>query len=274
MRIPKPRAPRSPRHWVARLARFGYAAEGLIYVIVGVLAMLAAYDVHKRPTGSHGALETLLSQPFGVVLLGAVAAGLTAYVIWCFAQAILDTERQGRGVRGFAVRMGYALVGLVNAGLAYSAALLIVGLRTSGDDRAARDWTAALLAQPFGPWLAGIVGASIIVFGLYQFNYASTTRFCRELYMDELSATAEFCITRLGQLGLVARGIVVILIGSFLVHAALEFDTNAARGLRGTLRTLEQQPFGPWALGGVALGLTAYGIYMLVEAWYRRIVIT
>lgn len=122
-------------------------------------------------------------------------------MIWCFAQAILDTERQGTGAKGFAVRTGYALVGLVNAGLAYSAALLIVGLRTSGDDWAARDWTAALLTQPFGPWLVGIVGASIIVFGLYQFNYASTTRFCRELYMDELSATAELCITRLGQLG-------------------------------------------------------------------------
>jgi hypothetical protein len=67
---------------------------------------------------------------------------------------------------------------------------------------------------------------------------------------------------------------VVILIGSFVVHAALEFDANAARGLWGTLRTLEQQPFGPWALGGVALGLTAYGIYMLVEAWYRRIGVT
>src|SRR5918999_303272 len=190
MRIPKPRAPRSPRHWVARLARFGYCRRG---------------------------------------------PGLCHRWGPCHARSVRCAQ---------------------------------------ASDRVARHWTAALLTQPFGPWLVGIVGASIIVFGLYQFYYASTTRFCREFYMDELSATAELCITRLGQLGLVARGIVVILIGSFVVHAALEFDANAARGLWGTLRTLEQQPFGPWALGGVALGLTAYGIYMLVEAWYRRIGVT
>jgi len=88
--------------------------------------------------------------------------------------------------------------------------------------------------------------------------------------MDKKTET--FAI-RSGQAGLSARGVVFGIIGVFLIQAALHSNAGEALGLSGALRALEQQSYGQWVLGIVALGLVAYGFYMLVLARYRRIVI-
>lgn len=76
---------------------------------------------------------------------------------------------------------------------------------------------------------------------------------------------------RLGRLGIAARGIVFTVIGFFLIQAAKQSDASQAKGFGEALASLEQNPFGPWILGLVALGLISYGIYSVVEARYREI---
>jgi len=268
------RISQSARGWIVPLARFGYAAKGVVYIIIGGLAALAAFTGGGRTTDSRGAFEEILSQSYGKLLLGAVAVGMAAYAVWRFVQAVKDTENKGSSAKGIARRIGYAAIGVIHVGLAYSAAQLIFGSGGgSRGDAASKEWTATLLAQPFGQWLVGAVGLGFIAFALSQLYKAYTTKFREKLMTNEMDEKTQTFATRTGQAGLSARGVVFGIIGVFLIQAALQSNASKARGLSGALRALEQQSYGQWVLGIVALGLIAYGFYMLVTAWYRRIII-
>ncbi len=260
------------RDWIVPLARFGYATKGTVYIIIGLLAALAAFNRGGRTTDSQGAFRAILSQPYGQLLLGAVAVGLAGYALWCFIQAIMDAENKGSKAKGIVLRLGYGVVGLIHTSLAVTAVQLIIGSRGSyKGEESSKEWTATLLAQPFGQWLVGTIGVAIIIAAIMQFYLAYTGKFRKELKRSEMGGKVEAWAMRVGRIGLTARGIVFGVIGIFLLLAAIHANANEARGLSGALRALEQQPFGPWVLGVVALGLAAYGVYMFVLACYRRI---
>ncbi len=259
--------------WIERLARLGYTAKGIVYGLIGLLALLSAFGAGGRTTDSQGALQTIATQPFGKFLLALVAIGLVGYVVWRLVEAILDPEHTGTDGKRIASRIGAGISAVIYAGLAFSAAKIILGSGSSSSgDTSAQDWTARLMSQPFGRWLVGIVGAIIIGVGFYQLYKAFSGKFRRQLKLREMSHTEEQWATNTGRLGLSARGIVFGIIGLFLMQAARQSDPSQARGLGGALQSLEQQSYGPWLLGLVALGLIAYGIYMGVQARYRRII--
>ena len=259
---------------VTLLARFGYAAKGVVYIIIGVLAAYAAFTSGGRTTDSRGALEEILSQPYGKYLLGAVAIGLAGYALWRFVQAVNDTENKGSGAKGIAVRIGYAVIGVIYAGLAFSAVQLVLGSGgTSTGDSSSKEWTATLLDQPFGQWLVGAVGAGFVAAALSHFYKAFTAKFREKLMTRQMSEKAQNFALRSGRFGLAARGVVFGIIGAFLVQSALHSNAGEARGLSGALTALGQQTYGQLLLGVVALGLVAYGFYMLVLARYRRIIV-
>jgi hypothetical protein len=262
------------RDWIVPLARLGYATKGTVYIIIGLLAALAAFNRGGRTTDSQGAFKEILSQPYGQILLGVVAVGLVGYALWCSIQAIKDTGNKGSDAKGIVIRLGYGVVGLIHASLALTAVQLVIGSRGSyRGEESSKEWTAVVLAQPFGQWLIGAAGVGIIIAAVVQFHQAYTGKFRRELKRGEMGAGTELWAMCVGRIGLTARGVVFGVIGIFLVVAALHADPNEARGLSGALGTLAQQPFGPWVLGIVALGLAIYGLYMLVLAWYRRIIL-
>jgi hypothetical protein len=215
-------------------------------------------------------LATLVRQPFGVWLLAAAALGLAGYSAWRIAQAVFDAEGKGRDLKGIAVRMGYGASGLVHAGLAWTAVKLALG--EPGDNgEARRGVTARVLALPMGPWLVGAVGCGVIGFGLIQFYKCYSKNFCRRLEGEEMTSRQKGFACRSGQLGLAARGVVMLVIGGFFLSAAWNHDPAEAGGLGEALRTLESQPYGPALLGVTALGLAAYGLFMFVEARFHRI---
>ena len=263
---------KNARTCVALLARVGFASKGIVYFIIGVLAALTAAGVGGRTTDSRGALEEIVRRPFGRLLLVIVAAGLAGYALWRFAQALNDTERKGSDAKGLAVRIGYACIGFVYVGLGYSAVRLILGEGAGqGSDESSKEWTARLLALPFGQWLVGAAGLGFIAFALYQCYKAYTAKFREKLEMGAMTEGSKSLLTRAGQIGLTARGVVFGVIGIFLIQAALRAKPNEARGLSGALRAFEQQPYGKWVLGVVALGLVAYGLFMFLMGRYCRI---
>jgi hypothetical protein len=131
--------------------------------------------------------------------------------------------------------------------------------------------TAGVLAKPFGAVLVGLVGLGIIAGGLDEIWKGWMQKFRDVIDFSRMSPTERTWMIRTGVAGLIARGIVFLLTGSFLVQAALRSDPSRARGLPGALETLAQQPYGPWLLAIVALGLLAFGVYSLLLARYRRI---
>jgi hypothetical protein len=259
---------------ITLLARFGYAAKGVVYIIIGVLAAYAAFTSGGRTTDSRGALEEIMIQPYGKYLLGAVAIGLAGYALWRFVQALKDTEDKGSGVKGIAIRIGYAIIGVIYLGLAFSAVQIILGFGGNGSSEASsKEWTATLLAQPFGQWLVGLAGLGFIAAALSHFYKAFTAKFREKLMMSKMSEGVQTFAIRTGRFGLAARGVVFGIIGAFLIQAALHSNAGEARGLSGALSALGEQTYGQILLGVVALGLVAYGFYMLVLSRYRRIIL-
>ncbi|MGG6265538.1 DUF1206 domain-containing protein [Leptolyngbya sp. AN03gr2] len=255
-----------------KLARFGYAAKGTVYFVVGLLAAQAAVGTGGRTTDTSGALQEILTQPFGKLLLSVVAIGIMGYVLWRLAQAVLDPEGTGRANRAKRIvqRIGYLTSAIAYSGLAITAIKLILG--TGGTDgEAPEDWTELLLAQPFGQWLVGLAGLVVLGVGLSYFYQVYTAKFQRHFKLNQMNATERIWAKRLGQFGIASRGVVFSMIGVFVMLAALHSDASEVRGLGEALAVLAQQPFGPLILGIVALGLIAYSIYSLIEARYRQI---
>ncbi len=264
-------AARSGAGHVVWVARSGYAARGVVYLIVGGLAVLAALGGGGQTTDSKGALRTILEQPFGEALLALVAVGLVGYAIWRVVQAVMDTDRHGTGAKGLAIRGALVVSAITHSLLALFALSLIFGWGSSlggGGDSSTQDWTAWLLRQPFGRWLVGLIGAAVIGAGLAHMIKGYKAKFERWLEMDPQALDKASPICRFG---LIARGIVFLIIGGFLVIGAWRFSSGEVVGLQGALRTLQQQPYGWILLGIVALGLFAFGVYSMIEACYRRI---
>ena len=260
--------------WLVPLGRFGYAAIGVVYGLVAVLAFEAAVGAGGTTTDTHGALAQILQAPFGRFALGVTAFGLAGYALWRFLAAVLDTEHRGTDLKGLAARAGFVVAAVTYAGLAVSAANLLRGGNAGGGNQATQDRTAWLLSQPFGQWIVAAVGVIVIGVGLAQFYRAYRASFRKRLREDRMSDAARTWVDRLGRAGFAARGVVFVIIGGFLVVAAVNSQPGQAKGLGGALATLAAQPFGPWLLGLVALGLLAYAIFMLAEARYRQMVIT
>ena len=251
------------------LPRLGYAARGIVYLIVGGLAVAAALGQGGTITDTHGALEKILRQPLGGVLLAILAAGLIGFALWRLAQSLLDADRHGTDAKALLVRAGLFVSAVLHGALALFAIRLILaaGAHSSGD-AAARDWTASLMAQPYGRWLVGAVGAAVIGAGLAQIAKGWTADFARRFDMDARDLRWAVPVSRFG---LTARGVVFAIIGGFLILAALQADSGQAVGLKGALDALRAQPYGTWLLGLVAAGLFAFGGYSLIESAYRRI---
>ena len=258
--------------WIERIARFGYAAKGVVYMVVGALATLAAFGMGGETTDTRGALQAIEEQPFGKFALGTVAFGLVGYVIWRWIQAIADTDDKGSGLKGISIRIGYICSGLVYAGLAFTAAKVLIDVgNPDSSTEVQQGWVARFLSVPYGRWLVAVAGACVVGFGLYQIYKGLGAKFRKRLKLGEMSPSKKFWATLSGRTGYSARGVVFCVVGSFLIQSARHFNASEAKGLDGVLDVLTHWPFGLWAMGIVAAGLIAYGLYMLVEARYRRI---
>ncbi len=258
------------------LGRLGYAAKGLVYLIIGVLASLAALGNGGATTDRKGAIQAIYDQPFGKILLGILIFGLACYALWSFIKAVADTEAKGSKPKGIANRLFYAGVGLSYITLAFGAFKLLTGTGNSGQnsDANAKDWTAELLKQPFGMVLVIIAGLVVLGAAGFQFYKAYKASFQKHLEVGEMKSETKKWIIQLGRFGLAARGLVFSVIGLFLIIAALQRNPDQAKGLGGALNELSGQPYGQVLLGIVAVGLVAYGIYSLAEARYRRMIET
>lgn len=266
--------PEKAKSWIALLARLGFVSRGAVYAIIGIIATWGAFAAGKQSTGSSGALKTILEQPFGQILLGITAIGLLGYALWQFTRAVSgggEADRNG-DVQEIALRAVRVVVGIIHLGLAYSAvSLIFFANRSAENGSSTKEWTAILLAQPFGQILVAAVGAGFISYGCFEIYKALTTKFTEDLKTFEMSEKVERLAVWVGRAGLTARGIVFGIIGVFLIEAVVSYDPTQAAGLSGALRSLEDESFGPFVLGIVALGLIAYGIHMFFMAIYREI---
>lgn len=257
--------------WVEWLARIGYVARGVLYIVVGVLAVQAALGVGGGTTDKKGAIATIGAQPFGKFLLVLVAIGVAGYALWGLVRALLDPLKRGTDPKGIAVRIGYLVSAFAYASLLFPTIAFIRGGGSSGTSQGSQDMTATLLSAPLGQWLVVLVGVIGMIGGLGQLYMAYSADFKKDLKTGEMSSREIDIATKFGRFGSAARGVIFILLGFFVVQAALQFDPKKAQGLDGALQTLAHQPYGPFLLGIVALGLVSFGIYSILCAKWIKV---
>lgn len=268
----KNRAGHEAGEWVEPFARIGIAAKGVVYLLVGGLAAMAVFGVGGGSNnGKQGALQSIIEQSYGKVLMGIVVLGLLGYVTWRMIQAFSDPDGYGTDGKGILKRIGFFFSGLIYLFFAFSGVrLMFPGLGSSGSGGSGRQMLVAkVLEQPFGQWLIGIAAGILILKGIQQLYKAYSAKFQEKVKEREMSHKEHVTFMRTGRIGLTARGIVWGILGYFLIQAAIQSDASEAKGTEGALDFLSFTG-GPYLMAAVALGLAAYGIFMFVMAKYRH----
>jgi Domain of Unknown Function (DUF1206) len=259
--------------WIGRLGRFGMVAQGVVYTIVALLAIGFALGLGGRPTDQGGAFQTLAGEWYGAVALGLLAVGLAGYALWRFTVAALGEKVESVEDVGLGKRIAYFARGLAYAVLCYSATSRIMGADGSNGGGSDEQQAAnTVFDYPGGRWLVGVVGIGLVVYGLWNGYRSLTKHFEQDLKTERMTVEEERLVSGLfGRAGFAARGIVIGLIGAFLVQAAVQHDPRDAVGLDGALQELAQQPHGRVLLALVGAGLLAYGLFGFARARYRRV---
>jgi hypothetical protein len=255
---------RSPA--VGWLGRAGLVARGVVYAVVGILALKLALGDGGQAASQQGALEAIARQPFGKVLLVVLAAGLAGYAIWRLTRAAVGHGREDSD-SGFD-RIAALASGLGYAALCATAIAILAGAGGSGSPKQA---TGGVLDWPAGPVIVAIAGGAFIGVGLYQVYKGLAGKFLESSKTHAMSEAVETPFTALGVAGHVARGVVFGLIGWFLIRAAIDYDPHKAVGLDGALRRLEHASYGPLLLGVVAAGFIMFALYSIADARYRKV---
>jgi hypothetical protein len=247
--------------------RFGYAARGVVYLLVGALAFVASLDGGRTPD-SKSALGTLLSIPFGKVLLAIIALGLVAYAAWCFINAGFDLDHKGDDAKGWTARAARIISGSVHGLLAISVSALALGSASAsgGDDRT-EHWTGVLMQQPLGRWLVALVGVIAIGFGVQHFVKALKGKYKENIRYTPAAQRLDWLL----KLGLIAHGVVVVLVGVFFLWAAWTADPTRAGGMRDALLILRRADASQMLFAVVSVGLLGFAAYCFVEAVFRVI---
>jgi hypothetical protein len=163
----------------------------------------------------------------------------------------------------------YLLHGIFYVALAAIPASMIWGwVGRASSDVTVRDWTAWLLENRYGQWAVAATGVVVVISGIGVGIAGFRARFTRRL---AVRGKRRRLVAALGQFGFVARAVVYMVAGAFLLLAALHSDPGEARGFAGTLRTIGLQPLGSVWLGIAAAGLLAFGCFSMGQGAWRRV---
>jgi hypothetical protein len=251
------------------LARGGLIAYGVVHLLVGWLALQIAWGTSGGTSAdTSGALTTLAQQPFGTVLLWVVALGLLALALWQTSEAMWGHPDQDRGKR-VRKQITSGAKAVVYAALAVSAALVALGSGSSSS-QSQEQATTGVLAWPGGRVLVAAAGLVIIGVGIAGIVKGIRKSFTEEIDTSSMSPAVRSGVLRLGQVGYVAKGVAMGVVGGLLTYATVTFDRQTAQGLDGALQTILAQPFGRYLLTAVALGFAAFGLFAILQSRYRR----
>jgi hypothetical protein len=249
--------------------RVGLAARGLVYVLIGILAFQIAFVDRAERADQKGAFQTLAQNGFGKAVLWIVIIGFVGYGVWQATEAAWGHRRERDDRKRTANRVESAVKAVIYLVLAVVAFRVVTGSSRGG--QGGEQVTAEVLTMTGGRFLVGLAGVVIVAAAVVLTWRGLRTKFEEHLDLAELGPRARSTVINLGKVGYIARGIVFALVGILVVAAAVTFDPDKARGMDAALRQVAAQPYGPWLLSLMALGLMCFGVYSFAESRYRRL---
>jgi hypothetical protein len=251
------------------LARVGLVAYGVVHLLLGWLALQIAWGLSGRESAdTSGAMKTLADQPFGQVLLWLVAVGLASLALWQ-ASAVIWGYRNLEGAERVRKQITSGAKAVVFAALGYSAGAAALGAGSSSA-QSQQQATSGVLGWPGGRVIVIVAGLVIIGVGVAAIVKGVKKSFAEEIDTSPLSPTLRTAVARLGQVGYIAKGLALGVVGGLLSYATLTFDPRKVQGLDGAMHTILAQPFGRFLLTAVALGFAAFGLFAILQSRYRR----
>ena len=249
------------------LARAGFVARGLVYLIIGVLALKLALGDGGKATNQQGALQTIAHRPFGEALLILVAIGLAGYSLWRLIRAAVGHGAEQRD-------SGSDRVVALASGIAYGI-LCVTAVKILTDSATGsgtpKEPTGGVLGWSGGTVLVAIAGGILIGVAAYQAYKGLARKFLDDAKTGEMGPGVRRGYTALGVFGYIARAVVFALIGYGLIKAAIDYNPHEAIGLDGALRKLAHASYGPLLLAVVAAGLAGFALYSMADARYRKV---
>lgn len=264
--------------WKETLGRVGLVGKGVVFAVVGFLALQLALGDASQDTGKNGAIEWIASQPLGKFLLVALTVSLFALAAWRLLDAVVGDPVEGDEASD---RAKYAIKGLFYVSLAISALSATVSNwsgsgsggsgsggsgGSGGSEGQSKQATATVLEWPGGRFLVIAGGLAIIGYALHLFKKHAID----EGFLQRMDIGTDSWLSTLGRFGYGARSIVYVVIGWFLFQAGVTYEAGKTKGLSGALQELSGKGWGQLVLFGVAVGLIAYGVFAMAEAKYRR----
>jgi hypothetical protein len=253
------------------LGRAGLIARGVIYIIVGALAVQIAFGKGGKEADRQGALQAVAQKPGGTVLLWLLAIGLAGMALWRFSEAIWgqsqpDGDKATKRLSSLARGVFYSIV------CASTIAFTVGAGGPGSSDKKSQDWTGkAMHNVPGGRWIVLLAGIALVGIGIGIGVSAIRTKFEKKLKIHEMSPRVRKIVVTIGVIGKSTRALLYAAAGVFVAYAAITFDPKKAKGVDGTLRQFAHTPVGPWLLVLVALGLIIFGVYSFCEARWRRV---
>jgi hypothetical protein len=263
------------KRWFRALSRTGLFVKGALYVMIGILSGLTAARMQGDFLNLNGAIEKIGSHTLGVILLMIAIVGNFGYSLFKVVAAAADTDRKGSGFVGICKRINMVFRAFIHTCVAIVAIRVLMGYKLADRTGDAMIQSLAINLQEWTrlAFPVYLLGLYMIAAGCMQFYMIYTAYFRRRLRLDHMTTTAFRAITLLGRIGYAARGVVAIGAGAGLFLAGWVNDPSRAHGLGGVLKEIGDQPYVPALLGSVALGLTAYGIFEILLARYRYVVV-
>lgn len=290
----------APLRW---LGRAGYAARGVLYVMVGSIAIQAAFGQSGQQADKSGALQEISSTPVGGVLIWLLVAGFIGMALWRLSDAAYPESSSDDGTSSgsgsgsgtasssedgtsssdskgsqaaskgseTAKRVAALVKAVIYAVIAYSVLKFAIGGGTQSSDKESVDLTATVMKYPGGQVLVVVAGLALIGGGVFLAYAAWKEKFRKNLELGQIHGRLQRVVVWLGKFGGIARGAVFVTAGVFLVIAAIEAKPQQAKGVDSALRVLASTPLGPWLLLLVAIGLIMFGLFSLCQARWERL---
>ena len=252
------------------LARAGFVARGIMYAVIGWIALQIAFGNSKEQADKNGALHTLSSTPVGAFALWVLVVGFFGMALWRLSEAIYGAP--GPDGRKATARLGFLGRAVLYAVTGYGVLKYAIGTGgPASTNKQSVDLTATLMRHPGGRILVILIGLVLIGAGLAQAWSYWKERFLKNMQLGQARPRTRRIVEWLGRVGGVARGIIFITAGIFLVVAAVQAKPGEAKGIDSSLRALAATPAGPWLLVLVAIGLIMFGAFSCCEARWRRV---
>jgi uncharacterized membrane protein YhdT len=252
--------------WLDGAARVGLVAYGVVYLLIAWLCVQLALGDHSEDASPNGALRELAQQPFGKLMVWAVALGMLLLVVWRVIEAAFG-HREHEGSRRTWLRLASAGKAVVYAALCVIAVRVAVGSGSSSSSKSSRGTTAKVMDLPAGQWIVAAVGLGVIVYGVAVVaRHGWQETFAEDLQTEGKLGWSGAAYLLLGKVGHVAKGAVLVAVGALICYAGVTHEPQKSGGLDQALQKVLQQPFGPYLLLAVGAGIACYGLFSLAQA--------